>query len=247
MQHFKRRNKHTNSLNGKKSLSFVKLTLITILFFACSSSLFALSPGDTILYPGLGLGVSTGNADTWSGHDVGFVNSNINGWKDAKTDYYSIAFSFGTGFDYLITDSLAITTGLSFDYLPYKIVWQKRDPLVSDIKLDIEFAYITIPIGIRYYFSYFIVGGGIYYAFNIMSDIKLKEPMGDEKHNLDAGNVFGFFIDLGLNFNVLEKNNFLVFVKYRQDLNAAYDDTGFHVTKIEMKALTLNLAYGIKL
>ena len=223
----------------------IKLFLIILFIFICSSSLFALNSGNVVLSPGVGVGVVLGDSTTYPGAELSQITGDNTAWQDGKTEI-STGAVFGAGLDYLITNHLALSTGLYYEYLPYKAVWP-AGTYRYDYSVMMNFYYLTMPVGIRCYLGYIMVGGGVY--FSLSTSIDSHRSIGPFKDNsyLGKSNTMGFYVDAGLNFDVAGNNLLLIFVKYRHDLNNAYsvESNGNLINDVELKTITLHLACGI--
>ncbi len=221
-----------------------KLVCLVIILFG-STSLFAFTAGEKIIYPGFGIGISSGDAKGISGSDMGvLMGGNSSLFKNGENDV-SFAYSIGAMFDYFMTDSLALTSGLSYDRSPYKLTYPKNTA-TEDLEFTVDFAFLTVPIGFHYYYENFLlIGGGFYFGKTISDDSELKYGSTKEDVKLETKNDIGLFLDLGLNFELSETNNILAYVRYKRGLSNVYDEEDV-VTDIKMRTLTLNLAYGIK-
>ncbi|MDR3237176.1 MAG: outer membrane beta-barrel protein [Spirochaetia bacterium] len=209
--------------------------------------MFAFSNGDMLITPGFGLGASSGTATVWSGADLSYYltnGSNTTWFKDGTTKY-SFAWSIGCGFDYFFNDSVSLTTGLSYDSVPFKVVYEKNT-FISDCEITFKLSYLTIPLGVHWYPSIFMIGGGLYYGLTLSNDAKIKVGSSSENFSADTSSVLGFFIDAGVNLDVAN-GNLLLFAKFRSDLTYAYTEDGDLVTDVKTRAFTINAAYGFKL
>jgi len=221
-----------------------KIVCLVIILFG-STSLFAFTAGEKIIYPGFGIGISGGDADAVYGSALGaglFGDATL--FKDAESEM-SFAYSIGAMFDYFIIDNLSITTGLSYDKTPYKFKYP-RNTALNDLEISMDFAFITIPIGIHYYYDeLLLVGGGFYYGIITSDDSEIKAGSYKEDVKLKTNNDLGLFFDLGLNFNVSENGNLLTYIRYKRGITDVYDEEDI-ITNIKMRSILLNIAYGIK-
>ena len=225
----------------------VKLVFAIALLFIASSSLFAFNAGDKIIYPTVGMGISVGNSTALYGENLGTIYGNSAYWNNADLET-SIAFSVGAAFDYFITDRIALTTGLTYNYFPYQIIWPKKDA-IDDAKYRIYFDYLILPLGVRGYFNYFLVGGGLFYALNLTSDFENQNPYDTSNKGSikEAKNLFGFFIDLGLNYELSETKNLQLYIKLIQSITNTNGDNSDILKNIKQRVYTINIAYGVKI
>ena len=225
----------------------VKLLFAIALLFIASSPLFAFNAGDKIVYPTVGIGISGGNSTALYGENLGTLYGNSAYWNNANLET-SFAFSVGAAFDYLITDRIALTTGLTYNYFPYQIVLPKKDA-IDDAKYRIYFDYLTIPIGVRAYINYFLVGGGLFYAINLTSDFENQNPYDSSNKGSvkEAKNLFGFFIDLGLNYELSETKSLQLYIKFLQSVTNTDGDNYDILKNIKQRVYTINIAYGVKI
>jgi len=225
---------------------FKKIVCMFIILLT-TTSLFAFAPEDVIIYPLAGFGASGGSADCWSGATTGnFINSDPTLFKDAEVDP-AFAYSIGVAFDYFLTDSLAIVSGLTYDSTPFNMVYE-RGTAANDLEISMDFSFLTIPAGVHYYIDETILlGGGLYYGILLNDDSEMKYGSNKEDVKLENTNDdLGMFIDLGLNFNIEDDQNVLVYLKYKQGLTDIYDEDDM-VTNVKTRSITINFAYGIKI
>lgn len=231
-----------------------KLIVILILIFT-ASSLSAFKSEDMILYPYAGLGTATGLFETMSSGDFvnhfGATNLDTEDGEYVEPDYHTtkaFAYTIGFMFDYMITNRVAVTSGVSYDKVPY----ESRYPLDSggNFLLRYDFAFISIPVGIHYHTpKSFVLGGGAYYGIIISDDFSTSNlPAGVDKDQLkdeigDTKNDIGFFLDLGYNITLTEASNILLMFRYKHGFSSVYGNPA-PVEKLKIRTLTFNIAYG---
>ena len=224
----------------------IKLVLIISLFFINASSLFAFQTKDVILLPGFGFGFLGANSELYSGSEFSqHAAGNKTAWKNPK-EKYSISFNVGLGFDYFTTKNIAITSGVFAERLSYKVVWPAGTTTYNYTN-TMTFYYFTLPIGVRYYFERFMLGGGFYYSLNTSIDGEIKAGPIDSTSSLEESNVWGLFIDAGVNSQITKNSNVLLFIRYRQDLTYAYRIDFDSANDVKLIGLTLNVAYSMKI
>ena len=147
-------------------------------------------------------------------------------------------------FDYFFINNFAVTSGIYYEKTPYEVKYPKRTA-TTDLTFNFDFAFLTIPVGIRYYKSMFLIGGGFYYEA-VLSDDTTISGLGNIDAKIDTNkNNFGFFIDLGVNFNLFQNNTLLGFVRFKKGLTNVYDEDDI-ITNVKMASLIFNIAYGIR-
>jgi len=224
----------------------LKKTLYTLYLVLISTSLFAFTTGESIIYPTLGLGFSAGEAKGLTGPGMGqFIDGDSTLFKDGENQV-SFAYNFGFVFDYFITDSLSFTSGLTYDSTPYKMKYPKNTA-TEDLEFEMDLTFLTVPIGAHFYIEdLLIIGGGFYYGIILSDDGKISYGSNSVDAELNTNNDLGLFLDLGLNFNLSETNNIIAFIHYKRGLVNIYDEEDI-ITDIKVRAITINVAYGIKI
>ena len=210
--------------------------------------LFAFTPGEVKIYPYAGGGISLNDSKDMGGDDLGNLLYGDPTMFGASAHRPLLAYSLGGMVDYFLTESIAISTGLSYDYLPSKIVYEGMTaPNDYDMEITIDFEYITVPAVIRYFFDeFFLIGGGLYYGFVLSDDIEVKYGPDKEKSGLDSRDDLGFFVDMGLNFNVSENGSIITILRYKRGLRYVYSEEDV-VTDIRISSLELNIGYGFRI
>lgn len=225
----------------------MKKTFLFMMVLLCiSSSLFAYSPGTKLLYGGFGFGLSSADSDALSGAEFGLL-------KDSDPELYknsecepAFTYSAGAALDYFFMKDFAVTAGLSYDSTPVKISYDKNTA-PDDVEYTYNLAFLTVPVGVHYFIEdMLLVGGGFYFAKDVSNDARSKEGYERDSMHLRVNNDFGIFLDLGGNFKVTDKGSILAFIRYKHGLVDVYDETDI-ISDIQMRALTLNVAYGIRL
>jgi hypothetical protein len=215
-------------------------------FFFMALALCAQKAGDKIIFPGFGLGISSSDAEAWSGRDVGdAVLSDPTLFNDADSEN-SFAYSIGVMFDYFIIDKLALTAGLYYECLPVKYTYPKRSA-AYDLEFSGELISLTIPAGAHYFFTdWFFLGGGLYFGLPVSDDVETKFGPNSASSELQTNNDIGLFLDIGCNFAITESGSILASLRYKYGLTKVYDEDDI-ITDIKMRTFMVNLAYGIKL
>ncbi len=222
-----------------------KILFVLILFSLSATSLFAFQSGEFRLYPTFGIGMSNASGKAWSGAQVGeFINGDSSLFKNAESKQ-SLCWNFGASFDYFFNESLALTSGLLYESKPFKVVYPKNTA-AKDLELTGNFKFLTIPLGVKYYIGMFFFGGGAYYSLFLSNNAEVKYGSSSSGGDLEnTKNDLGIFVDLGMNFNITDNTNLLVFGRYQRGLVNVYEENDM-LTNIKMTAITLNISYGIK-
>ena len=197
-----------------------KCTLIAV-FLLFTSSVFAFEQGSMLLSPRIGFGINNTKID-----ESGIDNE------------LSMAWNIGLDFNYFFMDNFSFLAGLLYE--SETISYKESDPDIGEIKSDLNFSYITIPIGIRYFFAeHFLVGGGLYYAFS--NDASISGSLGGMRMSIDidSENDFGLFIDLGAIYKLSEQGALSAYIRFKQGLKEVAPDT-------RTQNITLNFAYSFK-
>jgi len=202
------------------------LFVIVLLFF--SSTLFANEENeekDKVFYLKAGYGVSFGN----------------NVYEDAMPQPIAV-WNLGLAFEYYPIKELTSSIPLDISFNA-ELLYEKQPISYKtdyDVKMNFNFTYITIPVGLRIIFSdFFLIGSGLYYAKTLKSNSTLDSvPVGPL---VDVKDDIGLFVDLGLKFNMFETNSLMLYIRPK---------LGFveleKYNKVKTQAITFNAAYGFK-
>jgi len=210
-----------------------KCTLIAV-FLLLTSSVFAYEQGAMLLSPRIGFGINNTKIDDYDFPGV-----------DRKL---SMAWNIGLDFNYFFMDNLSFLTGLLYE--SENISYKGSMPGIPEIgfpattvEADMDFSFITIPIGIRYFFSeYFLVGGGLYFglSFNPTATVKIPGWGVNQSGDLEGvKNDFGLFVDLGGIYKLSEQGALSAYIRFKQGLKEIGGDT-------KTQTITLNFAYSFK-
>ena len=221
-----------------------KILFVAAAVLISTSSLFAYTEGDIVLYPEVGIGVAGGQVTVWSGSDVSYVMNTLYSLspplssKDAELTpgfYWSV----GCNGSYFFNDSLALIGGLFIDRNLFEVVWETNH---GDLKYKIELYRLTIPVGVRFHYGLLMVGGGLYLGAPL--SYKDKEEDGE---SVDGKANLGLFIDAGVNIETTDTNNLLVFVKFKYDLTPSYEEKDEPLSKIRNISFSLGVSYGFQI
>lgn len=217
---------------------------VSLLLFA--SNVWAYEKGSYFINFSGGLGISTGNADTWSGSSLGiYLNGDPTLYDDAENKP-DLAVNFGVDINYFLSESFTFLTGLYYDSLPFKTVYP-GNTASNDLELTTDFRFLTIPAGMRVYFDLLFFGGGVYYGILLSDDAEIKSGSTSVDVELEnTKNNFGFFVDLGLYFDLSETNGLILYARYKRGLVNVYEEEDM-LTNIKLIDLTLNFGYSIKI
>ena len=233
-----------------------KLFYILMILF-CSSYLYAFSAGDIVLYPNIGIGTTTGGIKgmseegfgLWIAEDEDFFVPH----PDRTPEGVTKAFVYTIGFiaDYMITDSLSVTSGLSYDRVPYQLRYPVEDEKIFILSYD--FSFITVPLGIHYHTrNSFLIGGGVYYGIMVSDELEVSNiPSAFETDDIkkiknevdETNNDIGVYLDFGYNLKIGERGTVLFLTRYKHGFTEVYGDPR-PLTKLQMRTLTVNVGYG---
>lgn len=197
-----------------------------------------------IIYPYFGGGISFAEYKAWSGSELGlFLMGDPTLFKNDEYAY-PVLWGAGVMVDYFISGNLAFTCGLSYDHSEFRTEYLLNGPYGEDLTLRVDFNFLTVPVGVHYYFSeYFLAGGGLYLGRLISDDFYVNDESGG---SIGGHDDIGIFLDMGLNFNITDSNSIMAFVRYKHGLVKVYDEEDI-VTDIKLRTVTVNLAMGFRL
>ena len=198
----------------------MKKYLLTLIFLLISSAIFANEKGDMFLAPKAGIGFS--------------IPPEI--YLNANSDWATV-LNIGIAFDYFFIDKFAFTTELLYEYQPmhYNYTFFNATHIFN-------FNYITIPMGVRYYWKYVLAGTGLYYGIKLKNKEALREEgTTNTIGSLDDKNDIGIFFDFGLNLKLFETNNLSIYARYKYGFLELIEEY-----PLRTNTLTFNIAYGFK-
>lgn len=228
----------------------IKKFLFSVAILISSSSLFAYTQGDVVLYPEVGIGMAGGQITGWSGSDLSYVLNESYYYYNGSypSPRYSsknaelnpgVYWSLGLNGSYFFNNSLALIGGLFIDRNSFEVVWETN---YGDLKYKIDLYRLTIPVGVRFHYNLLMIGGGLYLGVPMSYKFKID----GEKDSLDSNTTVGLFIDVGVNIEMTDANNLLIFLKYKYDFTPSYEENYDIISKIENRSISLGVSYGFK-
>ena len=203
----------------------LKKSIYIAILLLLSSPLLAYEKGDKIFYLKGGYGFSIGD-------DI---------YKDATPNPIA-AWNAGLAFEYFFVNSpqnyfpinISFISELLYEKQPVSYRVQYND------KLNYNFSYVTIPIGVGIIFSeFFLINSGLYYAKKYKSYVTLDSMSIGKLDN--AKDDIGLFGDFGLNFKISELSNLVLYIRSKVGLVELQKNSDLHAY-----AITINAAYGFK-
>lgn len=223
----------------------MKKYFFLFIFLLLCNSLFAMSTGDKIVYPSFGIGFSGGNFKAINGQDLGLLISGDSTMYKNPSPELSFAYNLGFGFDYFMTDKVALSAGIYYENRPCLVVYEKNTA-ANDFEVEFDFSFLTIPIGLRYYFEMLFLGGGLYYGKLLSDDATVKADYTVDVQLEDTHDDIGFFLDFGFSHQLSETGSIIIFARYKRGLTYVYDAEDI-VTDLKIIDLTINFGYGIRI
>jgi opacity protein-like surface antigen len=224
-------------MNYKKSFLVISsFLLITTQLFAREAS----SQISGVLY----LGASNANCTLWSGRTLGIVvDSDPTLWSDPSTEA-NAAGGLGFSYRYFATENVALCTGLNLIYKSFTVNYPAYTA-IDDLTLDISNTYVIIPAGMRIYFDYFYLGGGLYYGLAGTAQVEVTYTTiygtTTKKTDEDFDDDFGLYVDLGLDMPLSDIISLDLGMRYEYGLKSVYSNEDAIITDIKMKALLFNV------
>jgi hypothetical protein len=225
-----------------------KYILLIILFVPVS--VFAREVDPMQIFVNFGYGANFHDSKNMSGSAVGIaVESDSSLWGDSKQES-TYTYNFGVGFNYFFSDYFSIVTGLYYEQKILDITYPKRTA-IDDINAKYTFGFATIPIGVRYNYNWFFIGGGLYVAIDDKVEVQVKHTttLGQYTENYDrsSNNDFGLFVDLGVYFLIADKIGLTAFIRYEHGFSKVYDKPNVVVTDIQTRTAYLNIGVSYSL
>ncbi|MCL1911897.1 MAG: hypothetical protein FWG13_06805 [Leptospirales bacterium] len=209
-----------------------------------TSSLFAYSAGSVVVAPELGIGftypqaslVGKDNADDDANQNMGL--------------YWSLGF---TG-SYFFTENLALISGLTLEHNSSELEWKDANGAGDKFTVEFDQYRLVLPIGARFHYSMFMVGGGLHLSTIVSNKATFNWPGAgdDETGHLHAKAALGFFIDAGVDIKTADKNSLLVFLRFKDDLTYFFRDRDFADSEglfggLRNLSLSLNASYSFQM
>lgn len=223
-------------------MKYKKLVLIISFFLLVTTQLFA-REGSSQLSGVLYLGASNADCTLWSGSTLGIVvDGDPTLWSSPSTEANG-AGGLGFNYRYFANENVALCTGLNMIYKSFTVNYPAYTA-IDDLTLDISNTYIIIPAGMRMYFDYFYIGGGLYYGLAGTAQVELTYTTiygtTTEKTDEEFDDDFGLYVDLGLDIPLSDVVSLDLGIKYEYGLKSVYSNEDAIITDIKMKALLFN-------
>jgi hypothetical protein len=193
-----------------------------------------------------GVGINGGSAKTVSGSDLGYYTTgDENAFKDSKVEA-GVAYNTGVNANYFVFNNLSIMTGLLYESKSLDVKYPKNTSNY-DFEAAFVFNFITIPIGLRYYFTdWFFLGAGFYYAMPAGKAEREYKSSDKEKKSVSAESDYGFLVDLGFSFKITDKINLEFVTRYERGLALVYKKDDI-VTDVKLTSLFFNAGVTYRL
>ena len=217
--------------------------LFFIIFLLIPCITFAREGTSRVVLHG-GAGACTVEANAWSGSDLGnYLGGDPTLFNDAEAEADS-AVNFGGDFIYFISN-VALTTGLMYERKDFIITYPKNTAS-TDLKYEISSKFLTVPLGLRYYFEIFYLGGGIYYGRALDDADVTATAVTTAEFELEIDDDFGIFFDFGANYLFTETIGIDVYLRYEHGISEIYSENDL-ITDIKTRTLFINVGVSINL
>lgn len=224
-------------------MHYKKLFFIVSFFLLIATQLFA-REGSSQFSGVLYLGASNADCTLWPGSTLGIMlDGDPTLWSSPSTEAND-AGGLGFSYRYFATENLALCTGLNVIYKSFTVNYPAYTA-IDDLSLDISNTYVIIPAGMRIYFNYFYLGGGLYYGLAGTAQVEVTYTTNygttTEKTDEDFDDDFGLYVDLGLDIPLSDIISLDLGIRYEYGLKSVYSNEDDIITDIKMKALLFNV------
>ena len=208
-----------------------KIILAAALFFMSAPlyAYFYFEPGDIVIYPS--------------------VSAKLYGYTfDKNTDVEidqrgGASWSAGVLLDLFLSDALSFTTGMYYDKASeeYKVYSS------GNRKLKAEFTFLTVPVGLHYYFyDFHFIGAGCYYGKmrnKNFTDSSNSFTLVDSEH---SKNDIGVWVQLGYAVEISDYINMLLYAGGKRSLVSVYENNTSLITNLKMYEISFSAALGLR-
>lgn len=181
-----------------------KVLSAILLMFTCTS-LYAYTSDDRFLFLGGGYGLSYGHAENDHGDPGEYYSGGDEPYFKSAECEKAYTKNFTLSAEIFLIDNLALSLGISKEFIEVKII-SPKDNAAADAEYLFDFEFMTIPVGIHYYYKMFFLGGGMYRSLMQDRGVKVNDYH-EDLHGFLSKDDYGFFIDTGSNIPVTEKLN----------------------------------------
>jgi hypothetical protein len=210
-----------------------KIILTAAVLFACGplfADNFLFSPGDVVLYPGAAMKL------------YGYTFEKPSGMKiDGSGGAY---YSAGAAVDVFFSDWAALTAGLYQDKATetYKVYSSGH----FDVKAN--FSFLTIPVGMRFYFwDFHFLGIGAYYGKMQNKEFRQSSDFGTYSDKTHSRDDYGVWFQFGYAAKITERINSLFYVGGKRGLVSVYSNDASVVTGLKLYELSAGFAVGFRI
>ena len=171
----------------------------------------------------LGGGAVYSSYSAWTGEELGFfLAGDPSLWNDSESVAGGM-FQIGATLEFPITQSVNLLTGLLLQNKELKYRYPKNTN-TDDFDFSVTYTSLTIPLGLRAYLSWLLIGGGVYFGLTDEATFKAEYESASDEVDVSIENDIGLFLDLGLAIPVSESVDIELFARYEHQANKLYDD-----------------------
>ena len=224
-----------------KSASLFRLLLSGIislfLLFLIATAAFAGNGSGMVVFH-LGGGASSFDGTAMSGPDVGFYF-----FSDATLLHnpeMKPGEAYNAGFDFIyFFENLALLSGIIYEWKRFSLVYPKRTA-TTDLKYKTSAEFLTIPLGLRYYWNIFYFGGGYFHGLAICKGEIEVEGTYSVTYHEDLNDDYGIFFDAGINYPLFDTLGLDVYMRYEHGMSEIFHRNDI-MMDIRTRALYLNM------
>ncbi len=193
----------------------------------------------------LGGGAAFSSYSAITGEELGFfLAGDPSLWNDSESVAGGM-FQIGATLELPLTQGVNVLTGLLLQGKELKYRYPKNTD-TDDLDVSVTYTSLTIPLGLRGYAGWLLVGGGVYFGLTDEATFKVEYESASEEVDVSIENDIGLFLDLGLAIPVSESVNIELFARYEHQANKLYDDPDV-ITDIKQRSLSLNIGVSVGL
>lgn len=207
---------------------------ILILLLIFSSKMAFADNGSGMIVFHLGGGASSFHGTAMSGPDVGFY------FFGDETLLYNPEMkpgeAYNVGFDFVyFFENLALLSGIIYEWKNFSLVYPRRTA-TTDLKYRTSAEFLTIPLGLRYYWNIFYFGGGYFHGLAICKGEIEIEGTYSVRYREELGDDYGIFLDAGINYPLIDVLGLDVYMRYEHGISEI-----FHRNDVMMDVTTRTL------
>ena len=217
-----------------------------VIFFTVFTAIAAFSqerPNLLTIYGGAGF--CGGSAIAMTGPAAGYYYGGGTTAYNSPEVGSGVSYQAGISYDFILVAGLAITPGINYVHKPFKLTY-KKNTASQDLTFESNTDYLEIPLELRYQWTYFFIGAGMYYGIKLKDDTSCSNSSVDLSQG-ESKNVTGVLFDFGAKINISDSGALVLMMRYEYGFTPAYENSVSLVREVKTDNIQFNLGYAIKM